>query len=97
MIILILVLVDISEYINNYKIKVIDKMTIDNYPFNLNERMLYKQLKEQKKNIDALNSELITNVQIAQPSGTNSVQVKVVKEDETSIDSNTVTITQPTE
>ena len=72
-------------------------MTIDNYPFNLNERILYKQLKEQKKNIDALNSELITDVQIAQPSGTNSVQVKVVKEDETSIDSNTVTITQPTE
>ena len=52
---------------------------------------------KQKENIDALNSELITDVQIAQPSGTNSVQVKVVKEDETSIDSNTVTITQPTE
>ena len=72
-------------------------MTLDNYPFNMNERMLYKQLKEQQKNIDALTSELITEVQIAQPSGTNSVQVKVVKEDETSIDSNTVTITQPTE
>lgn len=72
-------------------------MTIDNYPFNLNERMLYKQLKEQKKNIDALNRELITDVQIAQPSGTNSVQVKVVKEDETSIDSNVITITQPTQ
>lgn len=70
---------------------------MDNYPLNLNERLLYKQLNEQKKNIDALNSELITDVQIAQPSGTNSVQVKVVKEDETSIDSNTVTITQPTE
>lgn len=74
-----------------------DNMTLDNYPLNLNERLLYKQLKEQQKNIDALNSELITDVQIAQPSGTNSVQVKVVKEDETSIDSNTVTITQPTE
>ena len=72
-------------------------MNMDNYPFNLNERLLYKQLKEQMKNIDALNSELITKVQIAQPSGTNSVQVKVLKEDETSIDSNTVTITQPTE
>ena len=72
-------------------------MTMDNYPFNMNERLLYKQLKEQQKNINALNSELITEVQIAQPSGTNSVQVKVVKEDETSIDSNTVTITQPTE
>ena len=72
-------------------------MTLDNYPLNMNERILYKQLKEQKKNLDALNSELITDVQIAQPSGTNSVQVKVVKEDETSIDSNTVTITQPTE
>lgn len=59
-------------------------MTMDNYPFNMNERLLYKQLKEQQKNIDALNSELITEVQIAQPSGTNSVQVKVVKEDETS-------------
>ena len=77
--------------------KLSDNMTMDNYPFNMNERFLYKQLKEQQKNIDALNSELITNVQIAQPSGTNSVQVKVVKEDETSIDSNTVTITQPTE
>lgn len=63
----------------------------------MNERMLYKQLKEQQKNIDTLTSKLITDVQIAQPSGTNSVQVKVVKEDETSIDSNTVTITQPTE
>ena len=72
-------------------------MTLDNYPLNLNERLLYKQLKEQQKNINALNSKLITEVQIAQPSGTNSVQVKVVKEDETSIDSNTVTITQPTE
>ena len=70
---------------------------MDNYPFNLNERMLYKHLKEQQKNINAINSKLITGVQIAQPSGTNSVQVKVVKEDETSIDSNTVTITQPTE
>lgn len=68
-----------------------------NYPFNMNERMLYNELLKQKENIDALNSELITDVQIAQPSGTNSVQVKVVKEDETSIDSNTVTITQPTE
>lgn len=63
----------------------------------MNERMLYKEMLKQKENIDALNSELITEVQIAQPSGTNSVQVKVVKEDETSIDSNTVTITQPTE
>ena len=68
-----------------------------NYPFNMNERMLYNELLKQKENIDALNSELITDVQITQPSGTNSVQVKVVKEDETSIDSNTVTITQPTE
>lgn len=68
-----------------------------NYPFNMNERILYKQLKEQQKNINALTSKLITDVQIAQPSGTNSVQVKVVKEDETSIDSNTVTITQPTQ
>lgn len=67
-----------------------------NYPFNMNERMLYNELLKHKENIDALNSELITDVQIAQPSGTNSVQVKVVKEDETSIDSNTVTITQPT-
>lgn len=68
-----------------------------NYPFNMNERMLYNEMLKQKENIDALNSELITDVQIAQPSGTNSIQVKVVKEDETSIDSNTVTITQPTE
>lgn len=72
-------------------------MTLDNYPFNLNERLLYKQLKEQKANIEALNKELITEVEIAQPSGTNSVQVKVVKEDETSIDSNVITVTQPTE
>ena len=63
----------------------------------MNERMLYNEMLKQKENIDALNSKLITEVQIAQPSGTNSVQVKVVKEDETSIDSNTVTITQPTE
>lgn len=63
----------------------------------MNERMLYNEMLKQKENIDALNSKLITDVQIAQPSGTNSVQVKVVKEDETSIDSNTVTITQPTE
>ena len=68
-----------------------------NYPFNMYERMLYNEMLKQKENIDALNSELITDVQIAQPSGANSVQVKVVKEDETSIDSNTVTITQPTE
>ena len=68
-----------------------------NYPFNMNERMLYNELLKQKENIDALNSELITEVQIAQPSGTNSVQVKVVKEDETSIDSNVVTVTQPTQ
>ena len=40
---------------------------------------------------------LITEVQIVQPSGTNSVQVKVVKEDETSIDSNVITVTQPTQ
>ena len=59
--------------------------------------MLYNEMLKQKENVDALNSELITHIQIAQPSGTNSVQVKVVKEDETSIDSNTVTITQPTE
>ena len=63
----------------------------------MNERMLYNEMLKQKENIDALNSELITDVQIEQPSGTNSVQVKVVKEDETSIDSNTVTITQPTQ
>lgn len=68
-----------------------------NYPFNMNERILYNEMLKQKENIDALNSELITDVHIEQPSGTNSVQVKVVKEDETSIDSNTVTITQPTE
>lgn len=72
-------------------------MTLDNYPFNMNERMLYKEMLKQKENIDALNSELITEVEIAQPSGTNSVQVKVVKEDETSIDSNVITVTQPTE
>lgn len=64
-----------------------------NYPFNMNERMLYNELLKQKENIDALNSELITEVEIAQPSGTNSVQVKVVKEDETSIDSNVITVT----
>lgn len=40
-------------------------MTLDDYPLNLNKRMLYKHLKEQQKNIDALNSELITEVQIA--------------------------------
>lgn len=68
-----------------------------NYPFNMNERILYNEMLKQKENIDALNSELITDVQIEQPSGTNSVQVKVVKEDETSIDSNVVTVTQPTQ
>lgn len=63
----------------------------------MNERMLYNELLKQKENIYALNSELITEVEIAQPSGTNSVQVKVVKEDETSIDSNVITVTQPTQ
>lgn len=63
----------------------------------MNERMLYNELLKQKENIDALNSELITEVEIAQPSGTNSIQVKVVKEDETSIDSNVITVTQPTQ
>lgn len=68
-----------------------------NYPFNMNERMLYNKMLKQKENIDALNKELITDVEITQPSGTNSVQVKVVKEDETSIDSNVITVTQPTQ
>lgn len=72
-----------------------------NLPLNIDSsyivRALVPIIEEMAMTIDALTGELVSDVQITQPSGTNSVQVKVVKEDETSIDSNTVTITQPTE
>lgn len=66
-------------------------MTLDNYPFNLNERLLYKQLKEQSENIIALNGEIIENIVLSR-NDSEGVYVQLQKENGESITSQTLGI-----
>ena len=62
-----------------------------NYPFNLNERLLYKEITEQKENIDALNGEIIETVVLSR-NDSEGVYVQLQKENGESITSQTLGI-----
>ena len=68
-------------------------------PFNANNdnliRVLCELMQEVVDTTNALTAELPSEITITQPSGTNTIKVILTKEDETTVESNTVTITQP--
>ena len=62
-----------------------------NYPFNMNERMLYNNILKQQENIDALNGEIIETVVLSR-NDSEGVYVQLQKENGESITSQTLGI-----
>lgn len=79
------------------EIPTLKQLVPTNSPQNLIDcmRALLPVLQEIADNINATNGELIQTIELSQPSGTNTIKVTITKENEETIESNDLTIIQP--